>query len=286
MESSSFTILVVDDDDLVRTTVATLVSALGYNSLQAENGERALEIIKENKNIDLVMTDVMMPGMNGLELLKTIWESNEGIDVIVVTGFADRIDYADAVEAGAADYLKKPISQRELDVKLHRIFREREMSRRLALYEGKDETTGLYKRETFSAKLIKELDRAFRQNNPLHLAILEIAEKNDQHLADLADVVRYCIRDEVDMGFRFDERELAVVLPETNADQAAEIMQRLLLIALERGMRSACLAIGLVSCSKPEEASTEEVERELLQKAIEAVADSRADGGNTVTCRV
>lgn len=286
VDSSSFTILVVDDDDLVRTTVATLVSSLGYDSLEAESAERALEIIEKNKDIDLVLTDVVMPGMDGLDLLKVIWESNQDIDVIVITGFADRVNYVDAVETGAVDFIQKPISQRELDVKLDRAFRERTMSRQLASLDGKDDDTGLNKSTTFTTKFIKELERSFRQNNPLHLAILEIAQKSDAKIKELAGVVKYCIRDEVDMAFRFDECKIAIVLPETTADQAAEIMQRLLVIALERGMGDASLAIGLVSNFKPEGLAIEEVERQIVQKAIQATADSRADGGNTVTCWV
>lgn len=286
VDSSSFTILVVDDDDLVRTTVANLVSSLGYKSIEAESAERALEIIDENKNIDLVLTDVVMPGMDGLDLLKIIWESSEDIDVIVITGFADRVGYVDVVEAGAVDFIKKPISQRELDVKLDRVLREKTMSRQLARLEGRDNSTGFNKRATFSTKFTKELERAFRQNNPLHLAILEIAQKSEAHIADLAEVVKECIREEVDMAFRFDEREIAIVLPETTADQAAEIMQRLLVLALERGMGDASLAIGLVASSRPKDMPIEEVEKQIVEKAMQAAADSRADGGNTVTCWV
>lgn len=284
VDSSSFTILVVDDDDLVRTTVAALVTSLGYESIEAESAERALEIIQVNKDIDLVLTDVVMPGMDGLGLLKVIWQSNQDIDVIIISGFTDRVNYVDAVEAGAVDFIKKPISQRELDVKLHRALREKTMSRRLAMLDGEDEETGLNKRTTFRVQFRKELERAFRQSNPLHLAILEIAPNSEAPISEFANVVKYCIRDQVDMVFRFDKREIAIVLPETTADQAAEIMQRLLVVALEKGMGDASLAIGLVASSTFSNIPIEEAEKRIVEKAIQATADSRAGGGNTVTC--
>lgn len=285
VESSSFVILVVDDDELVRLTLTTLVSSLGYTTLSAESAERALAIIQDHK-VDLVLTDVVMPGMDGLELLAVIWENNRDIDVIVTTGFADRTNYVDAVAAGAIDFIKKPISQRELDVKLARAFRERSLLRELALVAGTDSMTGLSDYTAFIGTFSKELERAFRQKNLMHLAIIEAKGVSNEVFVELAEILKKSIRDDVDQSFRYSERELALILPETNADQAAEIMQRTLLVALERGLGAPSLAIGLVSCLRNENVSRGEAEMLVIEKVKEAVADSRGEGGNVVVCRV
>ncbi len=284
MNRSSFVILVVDDDDLVRDTIASLVRAFGYSTLEASSGEEALEIIEKEK-VNLVITDVVMPGMDGLELLRVIWKSDNDIDVIVMTGFMESSNYVDAVAAGALDFLTKPITQKELDIKIARAFREHCLMRELALVAGEDEITGLLDYTAFTGHFFKELERANRQNNPMHLAVLEIAEDDPAQMIELAEIVRLCVRKEIDMGFRFSDREIAVMLPETSADQAAEIIQRLLLLTLERGMQGkSSLAIGLVSCEKPEGVEGNEAVAAIVKKVQEAVADSRKDGGGTVVC--
>lgn len=284
VENSSFVILVVDDDDLVRVTLTVLVSSLGYTTLAAESAEQALEIINDNK-VDLVLTDVVMPGMDGLELLAIIWQNNKDIDVIVTTGFADRTNYVDAVAAGAIDFIKKPISQRELDVKLVRAFRERCLLRELALVAGTDELTGLPDYTTFIDDFSKELERSFRQKNQMHLALFAEKEMSDSVLVELTNILKRSIREDVDQVFRYSEDEFALILPETNADQAAEIVQRVLLDTLERGM-GISLAVGLVSCLRDENVLRADAEFQVIEKAKDAVADSRSEGGNVVVCRV
>ena len=284
VENSSFVILVVDDDELVRVTLTALVASLGYTTLVAESAEQALEIIKDHK-VDLVLTDVVMPGMDGLELLAVIWENNKDIDVIVITGFADRTNYVDAVAAGAIDFIKKPISHRELQVKLVRAFRERVLLRELALVAGNDKVTGLPDYTTFIGDFSKELERSFRQQNQMHLALFAANEMSDSVLVELTTVLKHSIREDVDQLFRYSENEFALILPETSADQAAEIVQRVLLETLERGM-GISLAIGLVSCLRDENVHRADAELQVVEKAKDAVADSQREGGNVVVCRV
>lgn len=284
MERSSFVILVVDDDELVKETIANLVRTFGYATLVAGGSEEALEIIKRER-VDLVITDIVMPGMNGLELLQVIWQSDSDIDVIVMTGFVDKANYVDAVAAGAIDFLIKPIAHKELDIKLARAFRERCLMRQLALVAGEDKVTGLLDYTAFTGNFPIELERANRQKNPLHLAMLQLAEEDSLQMLELAEIVQLCIRKEIDKGFRFGEKEIAVLLPETTADQAAEIVQRLLLITLEKGMTGvSSLAIGLVSCTMDKGAGCDEAVTAIVRRAQQAVADSRADGGGSVVC--
>ncbi len=100
-------ILVVDDEEVMREFLLEVFSA--QDPMGAHNGETALEMIQQNP-VDLVITDLKMPGMDGLTLLKKIKEHDKGIKVIVVTGYASLQTASECIQAGAADFLKKPFS--------------------------------------------------------------------------------------------------------------------------------------------------------------------------------
>jgi hypothetical protein len=100
-------ILVVDDEEVMREFLLEVFST--HSPMCAENGEEALRLLKENP-IAVVITDLKMPRMDGLELLRRIKDFNPGIQVIVVTGYASLQMASDCIRAGAADFLKKPFS--------------------------------------------------------------------------------------------------------------------------------------------------------------------------------
>ena len=112
-------ILLVDDDPSILALLEVFVSSYGYDSECATDGEEAVALLKD-KEFDIVVTDVMMPKMNGLELLAHIQKYNPGIGVIVVTGFSDSISYTDVIRAGASDFISKPFNRDELEAKLNR----------------------------------------------------------------------------------------------------------------------------------------------------------------------
>jgi DNA-binding NtrC family response regulator len=100
-------ILVVDDDDRIRTLLVDTLSALGYNSLGAKNGEEALSLLATEK-LDLVITDVRMPQVNGLTLLKNIKNQNPLMPVLIITGYNLAYAKEQALENGADGFLAKP----------------------------------------------------------------------------------------------------------------------------------------------------------------------------------
>ena len=102
IERESVVILIVDDDDLVLKTLNVLVASLGYKCLLASDGVEAVEILS-NTPCDLVLSDVLMPNMDGLELLSYVREKHPEIDVIIATGFSERASYADVIRLGAID---------------------------------------------------------------------------------------------------------------------------------------------------------------------------------------
>ncbi|MBW2091043.1 MAG: sigma-54-dependent Fis family transcriptional regulator [Deltaproteobacteria bacterium] len=107
------TILVVDDEKNYLVVMSTLLSEQGYEVLTAENGKQALEIIEES-DLDLVLTDMKMPKMDGIELVKEIHRINPEQPVIVMTAFGTVEKAVQAMKAGAFDYITKPFQNEEL----------------------------------------------------------------------------------------------------------------------------------------------------------------------------
>ncbi len=106
-------ILVVDDDESLRWVTQAQLQQSGYQVDAAPNGKEALEKVQETPP-DLVITDLMMPGMSGIELLKNIRADYPEIIVILVTAFGTVENAVEAMKAGAYDYITKPVNMEEL----------------------------------------------------------------------------------------------------------------------------------------------------------------------------
>ena len=117
-----YKILVVDDDPNIREVLTVLLGSEGYVVDQAENGEIALEKIKENKQVDLVILDIMMPGMSGVEVCAKIRETSS-VPVLFLTAKSQEQDTVEAYSEGGDDYLVKPFSQTELLMKVKSLLR-------------------------------------------------------------------------------------------------------------------------------------------------------------------
>lgn len=106
-------LLLVDDENDFRRTVAKRLMKRGIDTLQAESGEECLSILKNNP-VDVVVLDVKMPGMDGIETLHHIKKGHPEIEVIMLTGHATTRDGVDGIKTGAFDYLSKPIELEHL----------------------------------------------------------------------------------------------------------------------------------------------------------------------------
>lgn len=116
--SESSRLLIVDDEELNRDLLEGMVECLGHESITAEDGHEALK--KLTPDIDLVLCDVMMPGMTGYEVVQHIRQdpARRDIPVIMVTALTEKADRLRAVESGANDFITKPIDSTELRVRL------------------------------------------------------------------------------------------------------------------------------------------------------------------------
>ncbi len=120
MEPSKFTILVVDDEELLRKFIVTFLSQLGYSSVTAIDGVDALEKMKGNK-VDAVIADIKMPKMDGIILTKEISAQYPGVPVMVMTAFDEEYSAGTAISLGARDFIKKPFSPEEFAIRLSKM---------------------------------------------------------------------------------------------------------------------------------------------------------------------
>jgi DNA-binding NtrC family response regulator len=117
-------ILVVDDEEGARELFFTILSDEGYDITLANNGEEALARFK-GEAYDLVITDIKMPVMDGLQLLQEIRKTGSKTDVIMVTAYGEVESYLKAMSLGAAEYINKPIRIKELKRIVHKVLTER-----------------------------------------------------------------------------------------------------------------------------------------------------------------
>jgi DNA-binding NtrC family response regulator len=102
-------ILVVDDSPQISKALSDLLSAGGYSVRTAPSAERALQIL-ESATFDLIITDLKMTGMTGIDLAKQVLQKTPGMPVVILTGFGDMDSVINALRLGVADYLKKPFA--------------------------------------------------------------------------------------------------------------------------------------------------------------------------------
>ena len=115
-------ILVVDDEERMRKLVKDFLKAKGYSILEAEDGEKALEVYEENKNkIKLILLDVMMPKLDGWSVLRNIRQENKDIPIIMLTARAEEQDELFGFELGVDEYISKPFSPKILVARVEAI---------------------------------------------------------------------------------------------------------------------------------------------------------------------
>lgn len=108
------TILIADDEPNIRRVLEAMFQKEGYNVFTAENGRKALDLIKENRNTDVLISDLIMPDMNGVELLEIVRENNPQVSVVMITAHGTIKTAVDAMRMGAFDYVTKPFDLDEL----------------------------------------------------------------------------------------------------------------------------------------------------------------------------
>jgi diguanylate cyclase (GGDEF)-like protein len=251
-------LLIVDDEIEVGKVITELLSGLGFNVDSESSGKNAFQEIKKGKYTFLI-TDINMPELSGIELIKMIKEENPDISIIAMTGYEKNYTYIDVVNAGANDFIIKPFKIDELEAKIKRILIERHIKDELARLSITDNLTGLFNQRHFYNKLNKEADRAKRQEHPLSLILLDLdkfKDYNDKygHLAGdkvlikSGKIILSNIRENVDTAFRYGGDEFVIILVEADEKIALNTSER-----LKRGFEKSGLvtaSVGFATYSK------------------------------------
>lgn len=122
-----FNILVVEDDRKLRNLFCTVLSHSGYCAIPAENGMSALEIL-DTEYIDLIISDIMMPGMDGYELIETLREHGYTMPILIITAKAQFEDKQRGFWAGTDDYMVKPIDVNEMVLRVGALLKRARIS--------------------------------------------------------------------------------------------------------------------------------------------------------------
>ncbi|MGQ9910197.1 MAG: response regulator transcription factor [Candidatus Flexifilum sp.] len=115
-------VLIVDDDDLIRDNLGSILERSGFQVLTAANGQQALEILARQRP-DILVLDVLMPTMNGRDLLRLLRQKSDWLPVIMLTQVGDAAERAMALEEGADDYINKPFDIHELIARIKTVLR-------------------------------------------------------------------------------------------------------------------------------------------------------------------
>jgi diguanylate cyclase (GGDEF)-like protein len=248
-------ILVVDDEPQVCEIISDALSSNGHKVDTAPDGYEAVERIKAGK-YSIVITDMDMPRMDGMQLIDYIVNNHHEIDIIAITGHIMKYKYTEVVSAGAADFITKPFSLNELEAKLNRVVRERGLREELAQLATRDPLTGLANRRSFEETARREAIRAVRYQHPLFMFFLDVdhfKQYNDLHghpagdglLVQAANLLLNSIRVNVDSAFRYGGDEFVVLLPHLPTTQALGVAQRIRDKYCHLGLEPTTLSIGI-----------------------------------------
>lgn len=242
----SFQILVVEDYRETRELIAeVLQNNPEYKVVTAEDGEQALNTL-ELLNVDVVISDIRMPKLGGLELLAKVQQKNPDLPVILVTAFGD--DYgARALEMGAEDCIFKPFNTTELMLRVARVLKysklkqlkdllmlKNEELRKMAITDGLSQ---LYNRRYFLELLEREFPRSQRYRLNLSCIMIDLDHfkaVNDQYghlqgdyvIQQIGNLIKEQIR-EIDIPARYGGEEFIILLPETDETGTINVAERL-----------------------------------------------------------
>ena len=225
-------VLIVDDEEMVCKVFADMLKAYGYQARAETDGGHIIDLLWQ-EHFDVVLLDLMMPGISGLDLLRQLKQSFEELPVVIITGYGSIETAVELMQAGASDFVTKPVPASVLDIRIKRAI-EYAQTKRLANTDG---LTGLYNRRSFQERLQQEVDRANRYYRPLSLIMIDIDHfktyndtyghlQGDDILVEVARTLQKLSRTS-DIVARYGGEEFALILPETDSASAEVLGKRL-----------------------------------------------------------
>jgi CheY-like chemotaxis protein len=126
MTLSNYRVLVVDDEESIRDLISHLLSKKGHQCTTAMDGVEALDKVHQN-GVDAVITDIVMPKMDGITLTKELSKEYPGLPIMVMTGYTEEYSVEGAIAAGAKEFIKKPCEMAEFMVRFNKMMWDREI---------------------------------------------------------------------------------------------------------------------------------------------------------------
>ena len=224
-------ILVVDDDATFCQLVDALLGDKGYQVVTETDARRVPALLRSG-NYDVLLLDLVMPDLGGLELLEQIRKDWNVLPILIVTGHGGGEQTVEAMRRGATDFVIKPIDASHLDLRI-RAACDLERNRRLANTDG---LTGLYNHRHLHQRLEQEIERVGRYGRQLSLVMADIDNfklyndtyghpRGDAVLIAVADTLRQVSRS-CDVVARYGGDEFMLILPETPASEARVMAER------------------------------------------------------------
>ncbi len=247
-----FLILVVDDINQNLQVIGEILEKIGYDTTFATSGEQALERV-QSAQPDLILLDLMMPGINGLEVCQQLKTNPkfEEVPIIFLTASNEKEHLLAAFDKGAVDYVTKPFNAPELlaRVRTHLELKKTREELKAALYEQSrliekleklattDPLTGIWNRRYLLSKAEYELDRAIRYQSPFSVLTIDLDKfkqindlyghaLGDEVLIDVTKNILKLLR-KVDCFGRMGGEEFAILLPETDILLAVNVAERI-----------------------------------------------------------
>ncbi len=226
------TVLIVDDEASILEILHETLSLEGFGCEKAADGNIALSLLK-TRLFELMITDIVMPGLGGLELTEQAKKLNPSMPVIVMTGYIDEYTYDKAIESGASDFIKKPFTAAELLMRIKHV-RQQEKLRVMSIT---DELTGLLNRRGFFNLAEQQLKIARRNDQAIFMVYADIDnmkdintrlghQEGDIALIDIAQLLRTTFRDS-DIIARIGGDEFVVMTIGSDENSLESISSRL-----------------------------------------------------------
>lgn len=215
-------VLVVDDEPFLVEIMKESLEMIGFEVFEAFSGSEALNLLGKNQ-LDMLVTDLSLPDMDGLEVIGSAKRTNPDLICIGVTGHVRDYKYIDVIKAGAVDFIKKPFDIEELQAKALRAINERMHIEELKRLSQTDPLTGLLNRRSFFQRLREELKRAERQKYRVSVMMMDLDGfkeindtkghlEGDRILIETAKIIKSKIRDGIDLACRYGGDEFALMI--------------------------------------------------------------------------
>lgn len=232
-------VLIAEDDLISRRVLEANLVEWGYDVIIASDGLEAWELLQKPGAPNLVISDWMMPHMDGLELCRRIrqMESSGYIYFIILTAKGGKEDVIKGLEAGADDFLVKPFDRQELKYRARIGERIINLELRILELANTDALTGKLNRRAFMERTDQEIQRSFREEAPLSLILTDIDDFkkiNDRHGHQVGDLVLQRFTEQLskslrpyDFVGRYGGEEFVVCLPGADISQAGSAAERM-----------------------------------------------------------